>query len=300
MHIARARCTGGPKHGPARTLLPTGTMKVSDIMQGDVATVVAHDTLGVAHQVMLWHGIRHLPVVWVGRVVGLLSERDVLAHLSQVEGLEGVEATVGQVMSTPVETIHPSAPLADAAARMSVLKVGCLPVEEEGELVGILTSTDLLANMAQYPVEDLDPSSLDAGTIMSTKLQAVMPDDPLLDAVATMVFRGVRHLLVVDGLRRVVGMLSDRDVRAAVGHPLQALEDADLSEKLANMKVSHAMTREPRTVRTDSSLASLVDALLAERFGALPVVDEGDRLVGIVSYIDLLHRLRRQLANSEK
>jgi acetoin utilization protein AcuB len=106
-------------------------------------------------------------------------------------------------------------------------------------------------------------------------------------------------LLVVDGLRRVVGILSDRDVRSAVGHPLQALEDVELSEELANMKVSHAMTREPRTVRTDSSLASLVDALLADRFGALPVVDDGDRLVGIVSYIDLLHCLRRQLANPE-
>ena len=274
-------------------------MKVSDVMQRDVSTVIEYDTLGVAHQVMLWHGIRHLPVVRAGRVVGLLSERNVLAHLSQVEGPEGVEVTVGQVMSTPIQTVHPSAPLADAAARMSVHKVGCLPVEDEGELVGILTSSDLLANMAQYPVEDIDPNSLDAAAIMSTKLQAVMPDDLLLDAVATMVLRGVRHLLVVDGLRRVVGILSDRDVRSAVGHPLQALEDVELSEELANMKVSHAMTREPRTVRTDSSLASLVDALLADRFGALPVVDDGDRLVGIVSYIDLLHCLRRQLANPE-
>lgn len=278
----------------------TSAMKVIDVMRRDVTTVGEQDTLGVAHRSMLRHGIRHLPVVRVGRLVGLLSERNMLAHLSKVESPEGDEAIVGQVMSTPVQTIHPSAPLADAAARMSVHKVGCLPVEEEGELVGIVTSTDLLASMTHHPVQGLDPSCLDAGAIMSTKVQAVMPNEPLLQAVTSMVLRAVHPLPVVDGRRRVVGILSERDIRLAVGDPLQALGDAELSEKLVNMKVSQAMTRNPRTVRTDTSLASFVDALLADRFGGLPVVDEGERLVGIVSYIDLLLCVRRQLANPEE
>lgn len=272
-------------------------MKISDVMEPDVTTVVEGDTLDLARQVMLWHGVRHLPVVRAGRLVGVLSEGGLLAHLSQFQEPGGLKATVGQVMRTPVQTIHPSAPLADAAARMAVDKVDCLPVEKDGELVGIVTSTDLLANMAQYAVSDLDPSGLDASAIMSTKLHAIMPDGLLLDAVATMVLRGVRHVLVVDGLRRVVGMLSDRDVRTAVGRPLEALEDVELSEKLASMRVSEVMTEEPRKVRTDSSLASVVEALLADRFGALPVVDEGERLVGIVSYIDVLHCLRRHLVH---
>jgi CBS domain-containing protein len=275
-------------------------MKVKDVMERGVTTMVEHDALEVARHVMLRHGIRHVPVVRAGHVVGLLSERDVLAHLSKVEGPESVEATVGHVMSTPVQTILPSAPVEDAAARMSAHKIGCLAVEQEGELVGIVTTTDLLASMARSLVEDLEPSGLNAGAIMSPKLGEITPDEPLLDAVAAMVLRGVQPLLVVDDLRRVVGRLSDHDVRVAVGDPLQALEDTELSDKLASMKVSDAMTQEPRTVRTDTSLASLIDALLADRSGGLPVVDEDDRLVGIVSYMDLLHCLRRQLANPKE
>ena len=270
-------------------------MKVSDIMERSVATVVERDPLDVARQVMLWRGIRHLPVLRTGRLVGMLSERDLAVHLAKVGGLEATEATVDQAMSSPVETIHPSAPLADAAARMSVHKVSSLPVEKAGELVGIVTSTDLLASMAQYPADAL-PSDPDVGDIMSTKLHAVTPDGFLLDAVATMAVRGVRHLIVVDGLRRVVGILSDRDIRTAVGHPLDTLEGAEWSDELAELRVSEVMTEEPRTVPADSSLAFVVEALVADRFGALPVVDDQERLVGVVSYIDVLHRLRQRVA----
>ncbi len=66
----------------------SSAMKVIDVMGRDVTTVGEQDTLGVAHRSMLRHGIRHLPVVRVGRLVGLLSERNLLAHLSKVESPE--------------------------------------------------------------------------------------------------------------------------------------------------------------------------------------------------------------------
>jgi CBS domain-containing protein len=178
---------------------------------------------------------------------------------------------------------------------MASRSIGCLPVEQEGELVGIVTNTDLLSNLAQSPVEGASEGALSASDIMSTKLFAVMPDGFLLDAVATMVLRGIRHLVVVDGLQRVVGMISDRDVRDAVGRPREVLELEAPSDELLHMKIRDVMTPEPRVLREHDSLAALVDALLADRYGALPVVDTEDRLVGVVSYVDVLHHVRGRL-----
>ena len=270
-------------------------MKVSDIMEPNVATVAEADSVGLALHLMLWHGIRHLPVVRDGQVAGVISQSDLLASASEIQDPESTELTVGEVMSSPALTTSPYAPLADAAAMMAVHKLGCLPVEDEGKLVGILTTTDLLSKVAHYPLPNPDAAS--AGTVMHTSPYVVRPDGLLLDAVATMALRGVRHLVVVDGLERVVGMVSDRDIRAAVGRPTNTLEDAKLRDAVANMRVDAVMTPEPRTVPADATLHSLIDALIEDRFGALPVVDEEDRLVGIVSYIDVLHRLRPDKAS---
>jgi CBS domain-containing protein len=270
-------------------------MKIADIMQPNAVTVVEGDTLSMARQVMLWHGIRHLIVLRDGRPVGVLSERDIIAHVTGAQVPGELQTTVGEVMSSPVEFVHPSATLADAAAVMASRTIGCLPVQEEGELVGIVTNTDLLSNLAQAPVPAAGEGALSARDLMSTKLYAVMPDGFLLDAVATMVLRGIRHLVVVDGLGRVVGMISDRDVRNAVGQPREALELETLPDELLSTKIRDVMTSEPRVLREDTSLAALVDALLADRYGALPVVDAEDRLVGVVSYVDVLHHIRGRL-----
>ncbi len=271
-------------------------MKVVDVMQRNVATVTEGDALALARQLMLWRRVRHLPVVRTGRVVGILSERDVLSRVSPERGHHTIEGSVADAMRCPVETIEPSAQLADAAAKMSVKKLGCLPVVREGELLGIITSTDLLGSIAQYPAPEADTGALEAGAIMTTNLQAVLSDDPLLDAAARMFQHGTRHLPVVDGMQRVVGMLSDRDIREAIGNPLLALEDKSTSARIAALRVSDAMTTEPRTFPIDSHLGALVAALVEENFGAVPIVDEEDRLLGIVSYIDLLRVLGRQIA----
>ena len=58
------------------------------------------------------------------------------------------------------------------------------------------------------------------------------------------------------------------------------------------MRVSDAMTSDPRTIRDDSAISEAFRVLAMERFGALPVLDDEDRLVGIVSYLDLLQWAR--------
>jgi CBS domain-containing protein len=113
--------------------------------------------------------VRHLPVLEDGRVVGIVSQRDLLAaSLSKALDFEARDrrtflrsVDVGEVMSREVVTIAPEASLADAAALMLGRRIGCLPVvKPDGTLVGLVTETDLL-RAAFLPDGDLTPPEED-------------------------------------------------------------------------------------------------------------------------------------------
>ena len=112
-------------------------------------------------------------------------------------------------------------------------------------------------------------------------------DDLLLDAAARMADRNVRHLPVVDGDQHVVGILSDRDVRTAVGDSARPLHLDDARVRAQSLRVAHVMTPDVFVVRQDAPFADVVRVFTEQRVGAVPVVDEGDRLVGIISYVDV-------------
>lgn len=269
-------------------------MKVRDVMQRQTTTVAADDTLALALQLMLWGDIRHLPVLEGDKVVGVLSRRDIQRARAEFPQL-GIG--VKDAMSAPAAYIHPDAELADAAADMSTRAIGCLPVIDAGVLVGILSSRDLLGDIAQYPIAETGHPSLSAGDLMTRDPIAVSATDRLLAAATTMSDRAVRHLPVVDVERRVLGMLSERDVRTQIGNPLSAAEAGDPSRRLAALRVADAMTEGARVAVTTTPLADLVNIFLVEHVGAVSVVDAEDRLAGVVSYIDVLRAVAAGVAS---
>lgn len=130
---------------------------VADLMSTDVATLEQNDELGLADDLMKLGRIRHLPVVDEdGMLVGVVSQRD-LYHSALVKALgHGTHAMgktlralrVKEVMQASPTTVLPSTPLVEAARLMSRHKFGCLPVVEDGRLVGILTEGDFVAHFA--------------------------------------------------------------------------------------------------------------------------------------------------------
>ena len=258
---------------------------VSELMTRRTVGLRATDTVAHAHQVMLWSAMRHLPVLDAERrVVGVVSDRDLLPFA----GAEPSRRTtpVSEVMTRPVETITGSHTVSEAAARMAAKKIDCLPVLDGGRLVGMLTSMDVLAERGKLVHRGAARHIPVVADVMRTRAVFVSPDAPLIDAVSILARSDIRHLPVVDANRRVVGMISDRDVRARVGDPISALveDTGDMSRVL----VEAVMTPDPVQVRPTSSILECADALIDERVGALPVEDAEDRLVGIVSYVDVL------------
>jgi len=118
-----------------------------------------------------------------------------------------------------------------------------------------------------------------------------------LEALDEMIERGIRHLPVVDATRRVIGILTIDDLRAALPfevaaeRPLGPMERHDARE----YRVSDAMTWAPQTARASDSLEEAAQRLADHRIGCLPVVDEDERLEGIFTETDALHALSARL-----
>ena len=136
---------------------------------------------------------------------------------------------------------------------------------------------------------------------MTEKVITVKPEGDILSAQKLMAEKKVRHLPVVDAEHKLVGIVSDRDIRSAV--PDSVLKILDLSEQeieaLKTLKVKDVMHSAPLAL---SPFDTIQDALLIiqkEKIGALPVVDEEGKLRGIISTRDLLRTFINVLGINE-
>jgi len=131
---------------------------VRGIMSTQIVAIGAGDLLLTAHDIMRLGDVRHMPVVRSGRLVGVVSERDLLralpSHLGDVE-VEGDRrflnsVSVSRVMSSPAIVIDAKATVREAARVMAEKKIGCLPVMDDmGRLLGIVTEIDILRVVAE-------------------------------------------------------------------------------------------------------------------------------------------------------
>lgn len=116
---------------------------IENFMTRSVLTIGTKSPLTEAHRLMNEHAIRHLPVLEGGRLVGMLSQRDL--HL--IETLKDVvpkEVLVEEAMSQDAYTVAPEAPLEDVAREMALHKYGSAVVAQGKQVLGIFTTTDAL------------------------------------------------------------------------------------------------------------------------------------------------------------
>ena len=149
---------------------PGGFMYVGKFMTTDVITLHEDDTLDLAQSEMGWARIRHIPVIRRGRLVGLVTQRDVLGVMhsrfaelddSQQKSLLSAVA-VDEIMEASVLTIDPEATMAEAGRLMLDNKIGCLPVVVDGDrLIGIITNADFVELAARL----LEGAELNAKTV---------------------------------------------------------------------------------------------------------------------------------------
>ena len=118
-------------------------MRVQDVMSTEVVTIGPRQTLAEVHRIMNAEGVRHLPVVEGGQLLGLLTQRDL--HLVEtLDAVEPEEVLVDEVMVRDVYAVDPDAPLAEVLREMERRRVGSAVVLRERQPVGIFTTSDAL------------------------------------------------------------------------------------------------------------------------------------------------------------
>ena len=125
-------------------------LSVAEIMTREPYTLGPDDTLADARKLMAEHHIRHVPIVSPeGTLVGVVSQRDVLAASDSSLAGGGAgdynSTALSDLMTAPVQTTEPSASLRGAAMFLQQNRLGCLPVLEDGKLVGIVTDSDYVS-----------------------------------------------------------------------------------------------------------------------------------------------------------
>lgn len=121
---------------------------IAEAMTPGPHTIERDQKLAVAHDMMRQHGLRHLPVLDGGKLVGVLSLRD----LYFIEAISGVDAeldSIADAMASESYTVAPGDCVADVARTMGEHKYGCAVVVDRGHVVGIFTATDALALLAR-------------------------------------------------------------------------------------------------------------------------------------------------------
>ena len=133
--------------------------------------------------------------------------------------------------------------------------------------------------------------------VMQTKLFTVTPETTLPEALRLTGQRGVRHLLVLDG-DRLVGILSDRDLKRVMASPATSLEVHELNYLLERLRVREFMTGTVITIGPMFPIEDAARLMVMEKIGALPVMD-GETLVGLVTETDVLRLFVRALGAGE-
>lgn len=276
-------------------------MKLSMIASRSVLTIGPHDSFDKAIDLMEEHDVHHLPVVDGGRLVGMLSDRDLLLAVGwrlesqrRVDGERRAVAgphRVAEIMSHPVVHLAPTDDLHTAARTMIERHIHALPLVNQGALVGLVTKLDLLrwffesddgrnaaATLAARPITQ----------VMQSRVFSIGPREPVHAAVRMMREKNVRHVPVVsEGL--LVGIVSDRDVRRACGQESIADAQAQASGRmyLGPGSVLEIMQTHVRTLPDTATMSDAARIMIESRIGSLPVLRE-EMVMGIVTDTDLL------------
>lgn len=127
--------------------MPKRVHPIAEFMTRSPHSIGVEQSIESAQNLMRKYRIRHLPVLHGGRLVGMLSLRDI--HLVETfSGVDPGEVTVEEAMSADVYQVPPSTPITEVAAEMARRKLGSAVIVDDGKVVGLFTTVDALNAIA--------------------------------------------------------------------------------------------------------------------------------------------------------
>ena len=259
-----------------QVLFRSPRIAVDDFMTTNVVTLKEAEPLRVADELMRAGRFRHLPVVdRFNRLTGLVTHRDLLVHRS-----EGERVTAGDIATRDVWTIQSGSSARNAAGMLADHKFGCLPVIDNGKLVGLITEADVVSLIVRLLARQggFGNARLSLRTRMSSPVQCTGVDTPLEVAKARMSHAGISCLGVVSDTNSIVGIATISDlIGPGIGDGSEVVGDR--------------MTRDVVRVDIGASVAQAAQLIVEQEIHRVFVVEEA-RLVGVFSTSDATAAVR--------
>ncbi|HUK65615.1 MAG TPA: DUF190 domain-containing protein [Anaeromyxobacteraceae bacterium] len=316
--------------GPSMQELSHGTT-AGDVMSRDVTRVARDAPIRQVVEAVLGKLYRAVPVVEGGAPIGIITNSDLvtkgglgvrldlLKNLGKPELKEMLEAlsrsnkVASDVMTPSPATVHVDTPLPDVASVMSRRHLKRLPViDDQGAIVGMVSRLDLLRT-ASGGVAGRAPAPHDMGFAGDTHISKVMrrdvplvhPDTPLPEVLQAVVATRLNRALVVDGDRRVIGIVTDAELLdritpslrpGALRSLMNRLPFAQPTPETAAQRAeartaAELMSRHVAVAPGDTLLSDAIALVVKGNHKVLAVTDAEGRLAGIVDRADLLHGL---------
>jgi CBS domain-containing protein len=324
-----------------------------DIMNADVKRLTLDHTVKHCLKYMEAHRIRHIAVVdlpYEGEkkpyFIGIVSQRDVL-RLSAPDAKETDKQKIDQralrqlmvnIVARKPRSVSLQTPVQDVIASMICNHIDMVPVLDDGNLVGIITTTDLMKLFSRldkvihrlFPeFEKVSPSvdmssesSAKAGILFSWVFRAVQeimteqviclePQDNLARAIEVMQTEKFRHVPIIDEQGKFVGLVSDRDILrnlpfAGRRPPLmpksfrEHLFATNSRTKSLLLPLESVMAQRVLHILPGCSVCKAAETLYRKKISCLPVVDKREKLRGIVTVTDLMRALLWAYEPAEK
>ena len=250
-----------------------------------------------AINIMVRNGLTGLPVIRAsdGKLMGVVSRRDVFRKFD--------EDLLSLIMKKGCITVTPDTPIEEAAEIFSRMRIHRLPVVDNGNLVGIVTPTDLLRLVKEMKTDLL------AEDVIRTTCVTAYEEEPLTYTVPAMRISDVPAVPVLDAHGKLTGILTDRDLfsdQVKNTDDLKALGIADVGNMAGarnvlplfytatdkymsdDRKVKDFMVKDPISVFKKTNISEVARIMLANDFGQIPVHGNKDELVGMVYDVDVL------------
>ncbi len=193
-------------------------LRVEERMSSPVQTVGPDISIVQAGQIMEDHGIKRLPVVDGGTLLGIITQTDITRGLVSISPLKAVS----DIMTAEVASVSAAASVAEAAQMMATQGISCLIATHHQSVAGIITEKDLLRRVVALRK---DPAEVKVVDVMSFPIVAVPPDYSILSAARKMDLMHL-HRLVVMADNQISGVVTQTDIARAVRTELERLEQA--------------------------------------------------------------------------
>jgi CBS domain-containing protein len=258
---------------------------VREIMHRNVETCQPDATLGQVAVLLTQHRIHGLVVVdRDGEPQGVITDFDLLAGewlSGEPGGLEVMRRmTAGELMSSPVDTIDASATITEAARQMGEKVIRRLVVTENGKMVGLLSVSDFVADLARR----IPPKRDSVADVMQDAFLVCRENTPVYSAAKAMADTGWRSVVVVDPKGAAVGVFSGLDL-------LMASKFEEAGKKLVSEVMHPALF-----IGLNASLREAADKMIENHHHRLIVVDESQPEtvpLGMISSFDIVNEMAR-------